>query len=430
MADNAEWDRRSLLRGAAAAAGAAMTVPLLGGTATAQAGSGDADALFRAGRFEQAARAYERILRKDPGNVDAARQRGYAALLVNRFPDAERYLKAAVELAPDDKKAHRLLADCYTRQDRFSLAAPHWKAAGEESQAELFAAFRGEPYRIRGDVARVPWRQMDPMPTVQASLNGGPPKDLSFYTRVASLNLSARAAKEAGLRAVTEERFEYQGRTVTYSSGILDSFELGGIELRNIPVSWSDTDDTSESGDGLIGTWILYHFLTTVDYAGRSLILRRRTPETADRARAAAERSGAEALPLWLAREHLLFSRGSIAGRADSGERVVALNIGGGGEMVASTTEETARRLRIRVDRDRPMETSAGGRFITAHPCYPKEVRLGGAVADDVYCYVDDALDREGFDVLANFSHGFYKPYNITLDFTGMNVYIARGRAT
>jgi hypothetical protein len=35
-----------------------------------------------------------------------------------------------------------------------------------------------------------------------------------------------------------------------------------------------------------------------------------------------------------------------------------------------------------------------------------------------------------GFDVTAHIFHPFYKPYNITLDFTEMNVYIARGKAT
>ncbi|RCG26855.1 hypothetical protein DQ384_28670 [Sphaerisporangium album] len=429
MANDVNRDRRSLLRGAAVLAGAAATAPLSGGAAAAPAGSSDADALFKAGKFEQAGRVYEEILKNDPKNLHAARRRGYVGLLANRFPDAEKYLKIAITLAPDDKDANRFLADCYTRQDKFPLAAPRWQAAGEESYAKLFAAFRGEPYQIHGDIARVPWQQTDPRPLVEASLNGGPPKRLSFYTRVASLNVSAKAAKEAGLRAVTEDTFEYEGKTVTYYSGVLDSLKLGAIELRNIPVGWSDSDDDPEAGDGLIGTWILYHFLATLDYAGRSLILRRRTPETARKARAAAKRSGAEPLPLWLASEHLLFSRGSVAG---SGTRVVALNIGGESEMAASMTEDTAKRLRIRTDYDRPIETSAGGTFLTAYPCYPKEVRLGNAAANDIYCYADkrSAPGREGFDVLANFSHSFYKPYNVTLDFTDMNVYIARGQAT
>jgi hypothetical protein len=385
--------------------------------------SGDADALFRAGKFEQAGRAYEEILETDPRNVRAARQRGYVGLLGNKFPDAEKYLGMALELAPDDRETNHFLADCYVRQDKFALAAPRWLAAGDETYAKLFAAVSGEPYQIHGDVGRVPWRQLDPIPQVEASVNGGPPKRFSFYTRVDSLGLSEKVAEEAGLRAVAEVEIEYQGKSLWLYYGVLESFRLGDIELRNVPVRWTN-DDGSDLGDGMIGTWVFYHFLTTFDYAGRSLILRRRTPETARKARA-----GAKPLPLWLAREHLLFSRGSVAA---SGAQVVALDIGGTNEAAAGIPGETARQLGIRTDHDRPLEAFAGGQPVVSYPCYPKEVRLGDATAKGVYCYTDDrpALGGEGFDVLAHVSHSFYKPYNVTLDFTDMKVYIARGKAS
>jgi hypothetical protein len=169
----------------------------------------------------------------------------------------------------------------------------------------------------------------------------------------------------------------------------------------------------------------LYHFLTTIDYARRSLILRRRTPETARKARADAERTGAKLLPLWLAREHLLHSSGSIA---SSGPRVVALDIGGTGSQAAAMPEETAKQLRIRTDYDRPEEAFAAGQPVFSYPCYPKQIRLGNAAAEHIYCLANDRSSNEGygFDVLAHFSHSFCKPYNITLDFTDMNVYIAR----
>lgn len=431
MANDGQWDRRSVLRAAAVMAGAAATAPLLGTSAMAQAGpGGDADALFKAGVFEQAGRAYEDILKNDPENVHAARQRGYVGLLANTFPDAEKYLNMAIKLAPDDEEANRLLADCYTRQDKFSLAAPRWQAAGEEAYAKLFAAIRGEPYQIHGDIGRVPWQQMDPSPLVEVSLNGGPPKSFSFYTRVASVGVSADVAEEAGLRAAAEVKLDYLDPPRWIYFGVLDSIKLGGIELRNIPVSWSDDEEPSQTGgSGMIGTWVMYHFLTTFDYAGRSLILRRRTPETASKARADAVRAGAEPLPLWLAAEHIPFSRGSIA---DSGPRVMGLNIGGLGTDVAGMSEETAKRLRIRTDYDRPEETSAGGQPVTVYPCYPKEVRLGNAAAKDAYCIAGQrpANAPHGFDVLGHFSHSFFKPYHVTLDFTDMNVYIARGKAS
>ncbi|MFC6575346.1 aspartyl protease family protein [Planomonospora parontospora] len=434
MADDRRWDRRSLLRGAAVLAGAAATVPLLGEAATARAGGGDADALFKAGRFEQAGRAYEEILRKDPENLHAARRRGYVGLLANRFRDAERYLKLAVALAPDDRDANRFLADCYIRQDRLSLSAPHWRAAGQESYAEWFATFSGEPYQVRGDTAQLPWKQMDPEPLVEASVNGGPPKRFTFYTGAPSLQVSATVAREAGLRPVASEKIDYLNGTVWMHYGALDSFRLGGIELRNVPVSWSATEsgaDVDTDTDGMIGMWVFYHLLTTFDYAGRRLVLRRRTPETAGEVRAAAERAGTAPLPMWLARENALHTRGRVAGAAGSGTGVVGVLFGGHSEVAGIVNGATAERLQVRVDRDRPVETFAGSHPVVAYPCYPKEMRLGGVAADGVYCFTnpDAPLAPNGFDVAAAFFHSFHKPSTVTLDFTDMNLYATRGQA-
>src|SRR5918997_5095069 len=93
LANNGQWDRRAVLRAVAGMAGAAATAPLPGEPAMAQADpSSDADALFKAGMFEQAGRAYEEILKNDPTNLHAARRRGHVGLLGNKFPDAEKYL--------------------------------------------------------------------------------------------------------------------------------------------------------------------------------------------------------------------------------------------------------------------------------------------------------------------------------------------------
>ncbi|NJP92568.1 tetratricopeptide repeat protein [Nonomuraea sp. FMUSA5-5] len=439
MADGRRWDRRSLLRGAAVLAGAAATVPLLGEAATALAGGGDADALFEAGKFEQAGRAYEEILKKDPGNLHAARRRGYVGLLANRFPDAEKYLKMALGLAPDDKEAHQLLGDCYIRQDKFAQSVPHWAAAGEESYAKWFAAVRGEAYQVHGDTARVPFEQMDPMPLVEVSVNGGPAKRFMFYTGAPNLSMRASVAREAGLSPVFSQETDFGMGLVRAHWGILDSFKLGGIELRNIPVSWTETtsgEDVDADSDGLIGMWVFYHLLPTFDYAGRQLILRRRTAETAQAVRAAAARAGVRALPVWLAREQYLHSVGSFTGAAGSATGVVGVNFGGVGEIAAGVRGKTAERLGIRVDHDRQIGTFAQSHPAVVHPCYPKEIRLGDAVARDVYCYTNPNQPLNvpwpygtGFDSPGWFSHCFWKPYNVTVDFTHMNLYVARGKA-
>lgn len=438
MAEGGAWDRRALLRGAAVLTGAVAAAPLLGGTATALAGSGDADALFKAGKFEQAGRAYEEILKADPENLHAARRRGHVGLLANEFPAAEKYLKTAVQLAPDDKDAHLFLADCYLRQDKLALSAPHWRAGGEEAYAKWFAAVRGEPYQVHGDTARLAWKQMDPNPLVEASVNGGPPKPFAFYTGASNLSLTATVAKEAGLSPLASQRIDFEGRSLWAHYGVLDSFRLGDIELRNVPVGWSttesggDVDPTTDGGGGMIGTWLFAHLLTTFDYAGRQLILRRRTPEAARKVRAAAARAGAEPQPLWLA-EQYLHTRGSITGDGGSRAGVVGVNFGGsGGESAAVVFGDTAERLRIRADYERPIGTFAHSHPAVTYPCYPKEIRLGDATAEDIYCetHPQAALTPYGFDVRAAFFHTFHKPYHATLDFTDMKLYIARGEAT
>jgi hypothetical protein len=441
VADDGAWDRRSLLRGAAAVAGAAAAAPLLGGTAIAAPGSSDADALFKAGKFEQAGRAYEEILKKDPTNLNAARQRGFIGLLGNKFPEAEKYLNMALKLAPDDNETNELLGDCYIRQDKFALSVPRWQAAGEAAYVKWFAAVSGTPYEIHGDIGRVPFQQMDPEPQVEASVNGGPPKRFSFYTGAPWLGLSAEVAKEAGVRPVYKQEIKPDGvHTVWWYFGVLDSFKLGGIELRNVPVNWSEPvsaeDAPPKTNDGLIGTWVFYHLLTTFDYAGRSLILRRPTPEAARKVRADATRAGTRPLPLWLSMDHNCISRGSIAGSGTS-TGLMGVNIGGNGESVGGMAGVTARQLGVRTDYDRPLQTAAHSHATTTYPCYPKEIRLGDAVAKDVYCEMDPNTPVNvpwpygpGFDGLGRYGHCFWKPYNITLDFTGMNLYIARGKAT
>ncbi|MFC4910144.1 hypothetical protein [Actinomadura gamaensis] len=58
------------------------------------------------------------------------------------------------------------------------------------------------------------------------------------------------------------------------------------------------------------------------------------------------------------------------------------------------------------------------------------------AAANDIYCESDPNLPVDvpwpygpGFDAIGHFAHCFFKPYDITLDFTGMNLSIARGKA-
>ena len=93
--------------------------------------------------------------------------------------------------------------------------------------------------------------------------------------------------------------------------------------------------------------------------------------------------------------------------------------------------EVTAKRLGVRIDYERPLQTFGHSHPTVVYPCYPKEISLGNAAAEEIYCNTDPNMQVApyGFDILNSLFHSFYKPYNLTLDFTGMNLYIARGTA-
>ncbi|GLY85827.1 hypothetical protein Airi02_037560 [Actinoallomurus iriomotensis] len=425
-----ELNRRRVIAGIGLAAGSAMAAPLLGGSAGAAADDADPDALLKAGRFDEAARGYEEILKKDPDNAHAARQRGYVALLSNRFADAEKYLTSAVRLAPDDGQAKKWLVDCYLRQDDYPPAVPLLRALGKEAEAKWYEAVRGRPYQVSvGSSGRVPWLTMDPLPLIEASVNGGPPKQFLWDTgNTEGVGLTVKMAEEAGLKAVSQIKVNGGGEQgVDMFLGVLDSFRMGDVELRNIPVSWMDLGGSGDSNPGGLGGQVFSHFLSTLDWANAAFTFRPRTAGQARTARARAARAGSQPLPMWID-GNIPHTLGSING---SGPQVVSINTGQEGGMAGDITLATADRLKVRVDRSRPMYGATHGEVLKGYPCYPDEARIGSAVAREIYWSAGEKMvDPTPFDVLAAFGHTFFKPYALTLDFAQMNVYITGGESS
>ncbi|MEU8135144.1 aspartyl protease family protein [Streptodolium elevatio] len=427
-------NRRAFVR-RAGLVGAAAILPVAGATqAYAADSAADPEVLFKAGRFADADRGYARVLRAAPANARALAQRGYIALLSNRFGYAERFLTGALAVAPGDVPSAQRLAECYVRQDAPARAIPLLRSTGRQrdlAYAELYSHVIGTPWRIGGAAAaRVPFLGIDPVPSVEASLNGGPPKGFLLDT-YATLDLSAEAAEEAGVRAVATISGIVDGQTVTLYLGILDSFRIGGIEIRNIPVQWNEVRrpplPDGSAPAGAFGTTLFYHFLTTMDYAGRALGLRRKTPTQQREFTAQAARAQlCDRLPLWLAGDHFPCTVGSLL---DHGPRVVTVDTGG----IASafdTTVEIAERAGIDVDYAHPVDRP-GPRV---YPATADRISLGRAIGRNVRGHAAEApfpgfpgpgqSGMFGFDLIANFTHEFFKPYAITFDYDNMHLFI------
>ncbi|WP_024936193.1 hypothetical protein [Actinomadura welshii] len=173
---------------------------------------------------------------------------------------------------------------------------------------------------------------------------------------------------------------------------------------------------------GAFGTTVFYHFLTTMNYAGRTLVLRRKTG-------AAPRMRPADRLPLWLAGDHYPCTLGSLG---DYGPRMVTVDTGGIG-IGLDTTVEIAERAGIEVDYDHPIQQPGGRLF----PIRPERISLGTRVRRDMPGHAAENVfpgfpgpgqsAQFGFDLIANFTHEFFKPYAITFDYTAMCLFITAG---
>jgi hypothetical protein len=432
-------ERRAFLRlGGMAAAGAAL--PLLGQTpqpssvpaATARdASPADPDQLFQAGWFAAADRGYAGQLRQDPGNEHALAQRGYIALLSNQFADAQKFLTQAIRLAPGDAFSAGKLADCYLRQDQFARAVPLLRQAGDAVEADLYAALTGVPYQVLGpESTRVPIVAIDPLPIIEASLNGGPPQPFIFDTGATIPGFTTQVAEELNLTAVASATGTAGGHSATIYYGWLESFRIGEIEVHNLPVQWSDLPRPAPPGGpvpvGALGTVFFFHFLTTLDYQGLGFILRRKSKTVLREFQAAARRAGYQPLPLWLAdsREawaHIPCTLGTLN---DFGPRVVSMDTGGA-RIGIVTTVQVAQEAAIAIDYNDPVEFN--GQLLPT--IAPDRISLGDAAGRHVPGVITAQQAGEGpngfqFQTIGNFTHEFFKPFAATLDFQGMNLYV------
>ena len=434
--------RRFLQAGAVTLGGAALApfVTARAGVAGAAASRGASalakhqgpDELFRQGWFLEADRGYRRLLVRDPNNAHALARRGYIALLSNQFEAAETFLTRAIALAAGDTFSKRQLANTFVRQDQLAQAVPLLEGFSdgtkERAWAVTYARISGTPNDVHGeDRTTVPFPALEPLPHFELSVNGTAPQRFIFDSGCAALVLINETAQRLGLRGLARSHTFGAGQQLTSTHGVADVVRIGEVELHNVPVTWPDQIMLPELPDGtlpagFVGNDIFSRFLTTLDYADRRLVLRRKTNTELQRFRAEAARAGAEVLPLWLA-DHLACTLGSLN---DYGPRVVLLDSGTMGLGFISI-EGFARAADIELG-----DLGQDGLYHVI----ADQISLGDAVGRDMPGLVrpDSCLpfgpcplppDLLPFEVTGAFGHEFNKPFALTFDYVDMNLYIA-----
>jgi tetratricopeptide (TPR) repeat protein len=172
-----------------------------------------ADRLFQSGKFVEAGKLYLQIVAQNPKDHSATLQLGRIALLSNQLDDAQKWLEKAKALQPDDADAKVMLAQVFYRNDDFQKAAASLNGIDVSSNKLIISqyptmnvakleSFKGQtPYEVQGNgtSTRVKFVKTDPLPVLNARVNGG--EEVTFFidTGGSEVALDTDFAKELGV---------------------------------------------------------------------------------------------------------------------------------------------------------------------------------------------------------------------------------------
>jgi hypothetical protein len=150
---------------------------------------------------------------------------------------------------------------------------------------------------------------------VRVRVNGGHEVNFFIDTGAAEVILDTEFAKEVGATVFGSATGTFVGdRQAPIQFGRIDSLTLGDFVIKNVPVHTLNTRQFSKpvfqgkQVDGIIGTVLLYHFLSSLDYPREELVLRRSTKENRERFQAGAKADRAIVIPFWMAGDHVIVS--------------------------------------------------------------------------------------------------------------------------
>jgi hypothetical protein len=267
----------------------------------------------------------------------------------------------------------------------------------------------------------------DPLPIVKVRVNDKADAYFFIDTGGPEVVLDPEFASQLGI--ATQE-----AGTGTFAGGAhaqvlhatLDSLELGGAHVRHIAVSVVPTRgmelDKRYKIDGIIGTGLLYRFLSTLDYVHGELRLRPRSDSKAFEDAASARAANLQ--QMWLVGDHFIFARGRLN---DGPEQLFSIDTGGAGVGVSSSPA-TIENSHIVLDNAHAGQGMGGGGAVKIVP-FTAKVRFGNLQADNVpglYTPDGNPYTIFPFDVGGAISHEFFRNYAVTFDFVAMKMLVEK----
>ena len=406
-----------------------------------QSGMDSAGQLFRAGKFSEAGKLYSQVAAQNPKDYSAILQLGRIALLSNRLDEAQKWLETALALQPGNADAKIMLAEAFYRRDEFQKAATALNGIDVSSNklireqyptlnVAMFESFKGQtPYELKGNgtSTRVKFVKTDPLPVINVRVNGG--KEVTFFidTGGSEVTLDTDFAKELGIPQFGAVQGTFSGgQHSEVQLGRIESITIGDWTVKNVPTAMLPLRQLStgfgvKQIDGIIGTTLFYHFLTTMDYPRGELVLRRKSAETLDEfTRSTGKRV---AVPIWMASDHFMVGWGRVETLSPTLVFVDTGLMGAGVKLAESVINEAG----IKLEQNRATEGAGGGGKLKIVPYTVHQLSFGDIKEENVQGVYDGPFPWEnmfGFHLAGMVGHEFFKPYAVTFDFQNMQIFL------
>jgi Aspartyl protease/Tetratricopeptide repeat len=403
--------------------------------------SDSAGRLFQAGKFSEAGKLCSQIVARNPKDYSAILQLGRIALLSNRLDDAQKWLEKAITLQSENADPKVMLAEAFYRRDDFQKAATALNGIDVSSNklireqyptlnVPIFESFKGQtPYELKGNgtSTRVKFVKTDPLPVINLRVNGG--KEVTFFidTGGSEVTLDTDFAKELGVPQFGAVQGTFSGGQHTeVQLGRIESLTLGDWTVKNVPTAMLPLRQLSEGFgvkqiDGIIGTTLFYHFLTTMDYPHGELLLRRKTAETL---KEFTQSPGKRVVvPMWMASDHFMVGWGRVETLPPTLLFVDTGLMGAGVKLAESVITEAG----IKLEENRAAEGAGGGGKLKIVPYVVHQVSFGDIKEENVRGLYDGPFPWEnmfGFHLAGMVGHDFFKPYAVTFDFQNMQIFL------
>ena len=398
--------------------------------------------LFQAGKFAEAGKLYSQIVGQNPKDFSATLQLGRIALLSNRLDDAQKWLEKAITLQPGNADAKVMLAEAFYRRDDFPKATAALGGVDVSSNklireqyptlnVAMLESFKGQtPYELHGNgtSTRVKFVKTDPLPLVNVRVNGG--KEVTFFidTGGSEITLDTDFAKELGVPQFGAVQGTFSGgQHAEVQLGRIESLTLGDWTVKNVPTAMLPLRQLSEGFgvkqiDGIIGTTLFYHFLTTMDYPHGELVLRRKDAKSLEEFKT--QSSGKRVtVPIWMASDHFMVGWGRVETLPPTLLFVDTGLVGAGVKLAESVIKEAG----IKLEENKATEGAGGGGTLKIVPYTVHQLSFGDIKEENVQGLYDGPFPWEnmfGFYLAGMVGHDFFKPYAVTFDFQNMQIFL------